>query len=119
MYLWSILCERKHLLISVCDIAADEPAYIQKMQDVRLADRPQRGNSHVNASDQVSSVPEQSSHNIKNKTLDMTKKQLDELPLDSLETAGFNVAHLKLGIALLHTYFQFYIVILIGLTFRS
>ncbi|KAG2183319.1 hypothetical protein INT43_006324 [Umbelopsis isabellina] len=76
--------------------AIDEPAYVQKMKDVRLADRSQRGDSRFDADEQVSSVPDQSPHNIKNKTMDMTKKQLDELPLDSLENAGFDVAHLKL-----------------------
>ncbi|KAJ2964740.1 hypothetical protein NQZ79_g394 [Umbelopsis isabellina] len=86
----------KSLKDSIQPEAEDEPAYIQKMKDVRLAHGSKRGDSSVNVDEHVSSVPEQSHHNIKNKTMDMTKKQLEELPLDSLENAGFVVANLKL-----------------------
>jgi hypothetical protein len=64
---------------------------------VRLVDRSQSREGSINTDIPASSVPEQSHHNVKNKTLDLTKKQLEEIPLNSLENLGFDVAHIKLG----------------------
>jgi hypothetical protein len=56
---------------------------------VRLVDRSQSREGSINTDIPASSVPEQ--------TLDLTKKQLEEIPLNSLENLGFDVAHIKLG----------------------